>query len=565
MSIQKRIHPILILVIAALVVAGVLLLLLIPKKPKPVITRYLASESTGVPFYYRNEEENRLIRSSDTLKRGTQVIDLEQTYTENGIEYAVIELDGTSYYIMQSALVDDLDDVIQEKNVFVRTPVTVYENETGPEIASYAEKGECLEILGFDRMNSDGSINKYHVSFTDNTGKDVVGWVYGKYMAATEEDALQVNTQYYEIHKDRKYNVMELYGGEATSLDWFPVEKPTLASGPCLEHASAMYICIPAIEQIDDYIALAKANGVNAMVIDIKDGSLAYPCEEIKDLCPTAYSRTYFKSAEFYKEAVQKCLDAGMYCIGRIVAFKDPFFAWDHPDSAIISSMASEDWPSAFSRDCWYYNIVLASAAAKYCGFQEIQFDYVRFPEESYSMSKDGEANFQNRYQEEKAQAIQNFCYYASDTLHEAGVYLSIDVFGECVNSYVTAYGQYFPALSNVVDAISAMPYPDHYGREEDTWTDPYDIMYGWGRKAYTRQSEIPTPAIARTWVAAYDVPFWNPTVSCDAYYIGRQVQGLVDAGIDGGFITWNVESKFSKYEELAPAWNKTYTSVYEN
>ena len=88
--------------------------------------------------------------------------------------------------------------------------------------------------------------------------------------------------------------------------------------------------------------------------------------------------------------------------------------------------------------------------------------------------------------------------------------------------------------------------------------------MYDWARKAYARQSEIPTPAIARTWVAAYDVPFWNPTVSCDDYYIGREVQGLVDGGIDGGFITWNVESKFSKYEMIAPAWNKTYTPSYE-
>ena len=66
---------------------------------------------------------------------------------------------------------------------------------------------------------------------------------------------------------------------------------------------------------------------------------------------------------------------------------------------------------------------------------------------------------------------------YACDRLHDAGVYVSADVFGECAEAYVTAYGQYWPAISNVVDAISAMPYPDHYGASGDwlPWEHPYE------------------------------------------------------------------------------------------
>ena len=87
--------------------------------------------------------------------------------------------------------------------------------------------------------------------------------------------------------------------------------------------------------------------------------------------------------------------------------------------------------------------------------------------------------------------------------------------------------------------------------------------MYDWARKASLRQSEIPTPAIPRTWVVAYDVPYWNPTVDCNADYIAAEVQGLIDGGIDGGFITWNADSSLEKYTEIADAWNRTYTSSY--
>ena len=558
--VRSRKRYVYILISAAIVVIAALLLIFLHKSESPPIQKYLASRSTGIPYYYFNEEEHRLIKSSELLPRGIQVTDLEENYTENGIEYAMIAYDGNSYYIDSQSMVDDQKDVIQETEVWVRTSATVYTNPTGPEITSFARKGDCLEVVGFDEMQADGSIHKYKIHFTDSNGEDVTGWVYGKYLLDNQEDALAVNAEIQEIHKDRIYSGMELYGGQPTTLDWYPVEKPSFASNPICETASAMYINIEGVKNIDEYIEIAKNNGVNAMVIDVKDGeSVAYPCEEIKEISPSSYASAYY-TAKDYQEAIRKCLDAGIYCIGRIVAFKDYIYSGDHPETCITSPESSVIWPSAYSRDCWCFNVTLARAAAQFCGFNEIQYDYVRFPEESYSMSLNEATDFRNEYDEEKAEAIQNFCYYAADALHEIGVYLSVDVFGECVNSYVTAYGQYFPSMSLVVDAISAMPYPDHYGRTEDTWTDPYAIMYSWAQKASQRQSEIPTPAIARTWVAAYDVPFWSLDVLCDASYIAREVQALVDGGITGGFITWNYNSNLDKYRLIAPAWNKTYT-----
>ena len=110
---------------------------------------------------------------------------------------------------------------------------------------------------------------------------------------------------------------------------------------------------------------------------------------------------------------------------------------------------------------------------------------------------------------------------YATDEIHKYNAYVSVDVFGESANSYVTAYGQYWPAISNIVDVISAMPYPDHfdtyaYGSKVPVWTEPYELLKAWGKTVVTRQSEIPTPAVVRTWIQAYNA-IKSPYIVYDA------------------------------------------------
>jgi len=257
----KPVKPVYIIV-PAVIVAAVIVLLIILMRPSPDNSRirYLASSSNGVPYYYINKEENRLIKSSDVLARGTEVIDPGRNYIENGTEYGIIELEGNTYYINRECLVDDPADIIQEKEVWVRTSATVYKNETGPEIISFAKKGDCLHILGYDSMDKGGNINKYKISFTDSTGTSVTGWVYGKYMVPDQSDSLAVNEDIYEIHKNRIYSTMKLYGGLPTNLDWYPVDKPSFPGNPICENARAMYINIASIKNIDDYISLAKSS-----------------------------------------------------------------------------------------------------------------------------------------------------------------------------------------------------------------------------------------------------------------------------------------------------------------
>ena len=517
---------------------------------------YLASDSTMVEIYTMDEEGN--LNLSKELVRGTKVVSLNDEIINEDVGYTEIEFEDSVYYVMTNNIVLNEKDVVLEDVKYVRTSVTVYENEADSKIESFIKKGNELEIIGYDKLLEDGEVNMYQIK-----KDDVEGWVYSKYLADDLDSATANYNEngVYDTHKDRKFSGRELHGGSAATLDYYPYERVEFEDNILLKEAKTMYLNANSnvIGNIDEYLDIAKNNGVNAIVVDIKDGALAYTSDVAKEYSMTAYE-TAINDNSVYKSAIDKVKESGIYAIGRIVVFNDVHYGKDHPEDCISSSVSSRLWPSAYSRGAWEYNVELAKEAVIMMGFNEIQFDYVRFPEDAYNMSVNGNTDFKNVYEEEKAEAVQNFLFYAADEIHKVGAYLSVDVFGECSSEYVTAYGQYWPAISNIVDAISSMPYTDHFGRNVDTWSNPYRTVYNWAVGAAKRQTEIPTPAVARTWITAYDTPYWNPTVTYDASKISDQVQALYDAGLTGGFITWNSASNLYKYEQIKSAFAKDYS-----
>ena len=521
--------------------------------------KYLASENNVVSIYEysKNEDGTEVLNKSEDITRGTKISTKNDKFTYEEKEYTLINYNDKEYYVLTNELADNNRDVVLEKNRFVRTSVTVYKNEVDSKIESFIKKGNELEILDYDKLLDNGNVNMYKIK-----KDDISGWVYAKYLVNDKDSALANYNEnsVYDTHKNRKYGSRELYGGKASTLDYYPYERVSFENNKLLETAKSMYLNAGSnvINNIDSYLDIAKNYGVNMIVVDIKDGALAYSSEVAKKYSMTAYN-TAINSNEKYKSAIDKIKEAGIYVVGRIVVFNDVHYGKDHPEDCITSSASSRLWPSAYSRGAWEYNVELAKEAIRTMGFNEIQFDYVRFPEDAYNMSVKGNTDFKNKYDEEKAEAVQNFLFYAVDQIHKEGAYLSVDVFGECSSEYVTAYGQYWPAISNIVDAISSMPYTDHFGRNNDTWSNPYKTVYNWAVGAAKRQTEIPTPAIARTWITAYDTPYWNPKVIYDASKISDQAKALVDAGLKGGFITWNSASSLSKYQQIKSAFNKDY------
>ena len=511
------------------------------------------SEETGEELDDSAEavEIGRLVRGSSVKKLlGTKEVD--------GIRYCKVENTGfegaADLYMKEENLVLSTDKVVQETEVYVRTPVTIYDEMSGPSIASFAPKGTCLKVTGYDKMLPDGSVRMYKVEYEENDGTSE-GYVYSKYLAETQKKADRIykkNGIYDKVKKD-KYGY-DLYGGKAKDLDYYPYERTDIEGNEFCSDARAMYLNCAAATSPDNYISLIEKTDCNAVVVDIKDGVLAWPAETAREWSPKSY-KTAYTTRKKYKKGIDKLKDTGVYMIGRIVVFNDPVYAKDHPEDCIKYGGRST-WPSAYSRDVWEYNVRLAQEAIEEFGFNEIQFDYVRFPENSYEMSKSGKAKFRNVYDEEKGQAIQNFCFYAADQIHEAGAYISVDVFGECVYGYMTAYGQYWPGISNIVDAVSAMPYTDHMGGGE-TWKNPYQTMKAWAKKAKKRQDYLENPAAARTWITGYNTPYWDPTVNYGEKELKAQIKALDDAGLEGGFIPWNVNNDLGKYKQYKKIWNK--------
>ena len=548
---KRRVNPVKVGITIGILAIIVVLAVLLLGKGKDIINKeamYLASSDKVVKLYILDDDGN--LKEDKNLVRGTKVSSYKNTVTKDNKSYTKIDYDKSIYYVDSGSLVKDAKSAVLEKVKYVRTSVTVYQNSEDSKIESFIKKGNKIDVTDYDKLLEDGSVNMYKIK-NDNTE----GWVYGKYLVNDEETANEVYNEnsVYDTHKDRKYGLRELYGGKASTLDYYPYERVEFENNKLLKSAKAMYLNAGTIGSIDSYLKIAKENGVNAIVVDIKDGALAYSSEVAKEISPTAY-KTAINDNSLYKAAIDKIKEAGIYAIGRIVVFNDTHYAKDHPEDCINST----GWPSAYSRNVWYYNVELAKEAAREMGFNEIQFDYVRFPENAYNLSV-AKADFKNKYDEEKAEAVQNFLFYATDQIHKEGIYLSVDVFGECSSEYVTAYGQYWPAISNIVDAISSMPYTDHFGRSVDTWTNAYQTVNNWAKGASARQKEIPTPAVARTWITAYDTPYWNPKVIYNAGKIEDQVRALYDAGLDGGFITWNSASSLAKYEQIKSAFAKNY------
>lgn len=553
---KKKLKP---LAIVLLLLISVLLILLMYKLIRGGTTKlitktyFIASSDSNVDLYVYNKQTKNMEKDK-SIYRGNKVKSQNKTKTIGDIIYTEISTNDNKYYINKNNLTENKNDLIQETEKYVRTSTTVYASESDYKIASFIKKGNKIDIIGYDKLDQFGNVNMYKIR------KDkITGWVYSKYLVNSMEEA-KANyneSNVYDIHKDRKYS-WELYGGKAATLDYYPYEKVEFPNNKLLKNARAMYLNAGAnvINNIDKYLKIATSSGVNAIVVDLKDGALAYPMEVAKEYSRTAYD-TAINSYDNYKKAIDKIKKSGIYVIGRIVVFNDPHYGKDHPEDCITSSVSSRLWPSAFSRGAWEYNVALAKQAISDMGFNEIQFDYVRFPEDAYNMSKNNNTDFKNKYNEEKAEAIQNFLFYATDQIHKEEVYVSVDVFGECSGTYVTSYGQYWPAISNIVDVISAMPYTDHFGRANNTWSDAYKTVNNWAKGANERQKEIPTPAVARTWITAYDTPYWDPVVVYDATKISDQARALKDAGLKGGFITWNSSSNLHKYDQIKEAFKE--------
>lgn len=552
---RSRLVPLLAILVIVLVGAAISVHFLHepePPEPEPLVleTMYVASDTeTAEATVYDEEGQPQPL----TLNRGTAVRRVVEELAEGAMpRIALDEAQERFAYLPEEHLAADREHAVTTAAVYARRTVNLLD-QAGVTPGELVEKGQALTIIGCEGLDEKGAVARWQVEG---------GWLTADLTALTQEEALAISDperQEFHARRGDPYG-----GGEAGELDFEPWDKPAIPGNEMPGEVKALYLNNVAISHPEDYIAIADTCGINAFVVDIMDGgAIGYASPVMEAFSPSAYRGAY-NSLEKYRAGIARLKEAGYYVIGRITAFNDPNLAVDRPDIVIADKsgaplkISGMYWPSVYNREVWQYKVDLAVEAVELMGFHEIQFDYIRFPDGAWRYERDGNIDYHNTYGESKAQAVQRFLMYASRRLRQAGAYVSCDVFGECAFGYVTSYGQYWPAMSMVADAISAMPYPDHYPAQGDylPWEHPYETVLAFARDATERQGETSgTPAAVRTWIQAYNA-IREPYPRYGPDEVGAEIKALRDGGCTGGYMTWNAASSLEKYRYLVPAFD---------
>jgi hypothetical protein len=292
--------------------------------------------------------------------------------------------------------------------------------------------------------------------------------------------------------------------------------------------------------KLDEYLSLTD-EGLTALELDVKDenGEVGF-----RRGAPRL-AKAIGAAQPFYdpRDAARRAEAAGVYLIGRVVVFEDPVLATERPELAIQRSgggvwtnSAGLAWTNPYDKQVWKYNVDVAAAAVE-AGFDEIMFDYVRFPTDGDISS----AVFPGTRREHKSAAITEFAKYARSRLEPLGARVSAAVFGLTATREM-GIGQRPRRLAPNLDVIYPMVYPSHFGPGEYSLGDP---------------NAVPGVTVARALrdfrreLRGQDtllVP-WLQDFSLGRDYTLEDVRAQILSARDaktGGFLLWNPNGVYS-------------------
>jgi len=303
-------------------------------------------------------------------------------------------------------------------------------------------------------------------------------------------------------------------------------------------HVTMALASVPG--KIDEYLSLTK-HGLNTIELDVKDenGEVGFRKPKV------ALAREVDAAKEYYDpvEVAQKAHAAGVYLIGRIVCFEDPTltqsarYAIRTTSGGVWTTVAGLGWANPYDKRVWNYNVQLGIAAAK-AGFDEIQFDYVRFPTDGDLSA----AVFPGKTKQSKTAVITSFAKYAGERLKPLGVRVSADVFGLSATRNM-GIGQRPKQLGEYLDTIYPMVYPSHFGPGEYNLPDPNaqpGRTVGLALRDFDRQL---------TGLDTRVVP-WLQDFSLGRTYTLADVQDQIEAARDAGaegYLLWNAAGLYTR------------------
>ncbi len=292
------------------------------------------------------------------------------------------------------------------------------------------------------------------------------------------------------------------------------------------------------------FLSEMRAAGFNAIAIALKD----YDGRVFVKGVPLAEkSGAYLNAIPDLAGAVKDFKDQGVYTIARIAIFKDdhlararPDLAVHFPDGRIWANDKGTAWVDPYQKEVWDYAIDIASRAAT-AGFDEIQFDYIRFP-------SDGKTR-QCRYSRKDhtartaANALREFLTLARERLKPMGVKLSICTFGltTSVDSGM-GIGQQLDQMADLVDYVSPMMYPSHYAKGEyglkNPNRQPYLTIHHGIKDALTRLQT--RPEVLRPYLQDFSMG-----VRYTPAHVRAQIRAAEELGVRG-WILWNAQNNYT-------------------
>ncbi|MCW3491012.1 putative glycoside hydrolase [Dethiobacter alkaliphilus] len=295
---------------------------------------------------------------------------------------------------------------------------------------------------------------------------------------------------------------------------------------------------------------------LNTMVIDVKNdhGLMTYnsEIEIVKEV--GANRATPIRDISALMETLN---EHDVYPIARVVVFRDPHLPEKQPDWAIQKKDGSGvwrdrsgyAWVNPYDKNVWDYNIAIAKEAALH-GFREIQFDYVRFPENARRV--DEEANFPGSEGKERDKAIEAFLAYAREELSEYNVHISADVFGVISTSWGDSdrIGQSWERIAPLTEIISPMIYPSHYGPGYFGFAVPDANPGGTVTRALEdalkRNAPLENPGVIRPWLQSFTATWVRGHIRYGAEQVREQIDAALELGIDE-YLIWNAANRYHK------------------
>lgn len=319
-------------------------------------------------------------------------------------------------------------------------------------------------------------------------------------------------------------------------------------------------------DRFETLLDLVETTELNAMVIDIKDdhGYLTYRPDQDSPYYDIA--KNYINDPE---EMMNVLEEKGIYPIARIVVFKDTVLAQKRPDLSFLENgevwlnNREEAFVNPFEKEVWEYNLDIAIKAAE-MGFQDIQFDYVRFPE-GFELRDDQLDYSQGDYSEmeldnvkRRVEAVTDFVAYARETLQPYDVDVSVDIFGYAATVEETpGIGQNFGRIAENVDVISSMIYPSH-------WTphfgidfpdqEPYELVDAYSKVENELLDTLESPPVSRPWIQDFSAPwlYSGPTFVYGVDEVEAQILALNENEIYE-YLLWNPSNVYTEGVNYTP------------